>query len=345
MTAIAKRPLDLLKANLEKPAAVNWLQKQLASTLNRNAQQMVNVVLQAASSSPKLAECTPGSILAALCVSAQIGLVPNTALGHAWLVPFGNRRKQGSTYITIQEATLIIGYQGMVKLVHDASGIALKAAPVYAGEPFEYNRAAAPPVTLHRHALEGKRGDLTYAYCLAYHPNGTTTGEVYDRTFVHERRQRSKSYGYRDRDGNFVVKKDSPWVTDPAPMWMKTAVRDFTKLVPKGNDRRLERAIEIDNLDDAHLGQGAVVDFLDAPLPAEVLDADEQVIEQATRQELGPGQDEEFQRWAAAIRETDSAKGHAEVMQQIGAARLGGEMQQRLMEVAKAHASTLKGGR
>lgn len=347
-TALAKRPLDILRTQLKKPAMVGWLQKQIAGSMNRNAQQLINVLLNAAAAQPKLAECTPTSILASLCVSAQIGLVPNTALGHAWLVPFNNRRKVNNRWITVPEATLIVGYQGFVKLVYDASGVGLKAAPVYSGEAFEYNRAANPPVTLHKHAAPGRRGKLVYAYCLAHFPGGgLTTGEVYDEEFIHERRARSKSYGYKDDQGNFVTKKDSPWVTDPAAMWMKTAVRDLTKLVPKGNDRRLERAIEVDSLDESHTAQNSVVELLGEPLPeaGALEEGDGIVLEQAQRGELGPGEEEELQRWTAALRETTELKQVADVELRIGKAKLPAALQERLAAIAEDQRAKIKGGR
>lgn len=345
-TAVAKRPLDILKGKMETPSVVGWLQKQIAASMNRNASQLINVVLHAASASPKLAECTPSSILAGLCVAAQIGLVPNTALGHAWLVPFTNKRKKGNQWIKVPEATLIIGYQGMVKLVFDASGVGLKAAAVYSGEPFEYNRAANPPVTLHKHAT-GQRGKLVYAYCLAHFASGLSTGEVYDETYIHERRARSRSYSYTDKDGNVIVKKDSPWVTDPEPMWLKTGVRAFTKLLPKGNDRRLERAIEVDRLDDSYTAQTSVLELMEEPLPeaGAFEEEDERTIEAANRAELGPGEEDVFQSWAAELRQATLMKDVGEVELRIGKAKLSPALQQRLGEVAEDQRQKIKGAR
>jgi recombination protein RecT len=347
-TQLATRPLDALKGALAKPAMQNWLQKQIARSLNRNADQLINVVLHAAAQSPKLAECTPTSVLAALVTSAQIGLVPNTALGHAWLVPFKNKRFDpvARRKVDVMEATLIVGYQGFVKLVHEASGAALKAAVVYENEPFEFNRAAFPPVRYHGCAT-GKKGKLLYTYCLA-NLGGTITGEVYDEEFVHARRQRSRSYGYRDEHGNFVVKQDSPWVTDAPAMWLKTAIRAFTVQVPKGGDNsRLERAIEVDNLDDAHLAQGSVVDMVSQDLPQEVgqelAEMDAQVIEHAARQELGPAQEEELQRWTAFIRETSTPAQHAEVKAKIARAGLPPEILDRLAAVSQDHDKRMGG--
>ena len=257
-TAIEKkepRPIDHLKMQLMKPDFQGWLQKQMAASMNRNADQLIRIFLQACTQSDFLAKCTPQSVLSSLCLAAQIGLVPNTALGHAWLVPFANNRKEGNKWISRTEAQLIIGYQGFVKLAYDAAGIVTQAHPVYQGDEFDYDLAGFPPVKFHRRGAQ--RGSLVYAYCLNKTPQGLVFGEVLDRSEIEARRNVSKSY--RDKEGN--PRKDSPWVLHEPEMWRKTVVRHCLKLTPKGSDERLERAIEVDDMDGRE--QSSVTDLVD----------------------------------------------------------------------------------
>ncbi len=243
-TAIATRPLDTLKLALQAPKMQSWLSKQLHTSLNRNATQMINIALQAASSSEALAKCTPTSILANLCVAGQIGLVPNTALGHAYLIPFNNRKKVGNSWVTVTEAQLVIGYKGFVKLVYDAAEILVQAQPVYRGDEFDYDLAAFPPVKYHRPS-QGPRTDdlLINAWCHAQSRSGRVMGDVLTKAQVERRRDVSKSYlGY---DG--TPNKGSPWVTNPAEMWRKSGCRAVLRYAPTGNDERLERAISVDD--------------------------------------------------------------------------------------------------
>lgn len=244
-TAIATpRPIDTLKVALAAPKMQSWLSKQIHSSLNRNATQMINIVLQAASASDALAKCTPSSILAGLCIAGQIGLVPNTALGHAYLIPFNNRRKQGNTWVTVTEAQLVIGYKGFVKLVFDAAEILVQAQPVYKGDEFDYDLASFPPVKYHRPGTGPRTDDLLInAWCHAQAKSGRVMGDVLTREQVERRRNVSKSY--LDYEGK--PSKNSPWVTNPAEMWRKSACRAVLRYVPTGNDERLERAVAADD--------------------------------------------------------------------------------------------------
>lgn len=309
-TSIQKRPIENLKAELERPVMVSWLQKQITASMGRNATQLINIVLNAARNNEKLGQCTPSSILNCLCISAQIGLVPNTALQHAHIVPFLNSYKKGNDWVKVQEATLILGYPGLVKLIHDASGAAVKAAPVFDGEPFDYNRAGNPPVTLHKHAEPGKLGDIRFAYCLVHYPSGITAGEVYDLDFINARRAKSKSYMYEGKP-----RKDSPWVTNYPAMALKTAIRAYSNQIPKGNDARLERAIEVDDLDshDSRLNVAALVDER-PPLDMSLDDLDAGAIESGERPQLEAG---EVERWIALVRETSDQRSLDEVLLQI----------------------------
>ena len=243
-TAVATRPIDTLKVALAAPKMQSWLSKQMHSSLNRNATQMINIILQAASSSDALAKCTPSSVLASLCIAGQIGLVPNTALGHAYLIPFNNRRKQGNSWVTVTEAQLVIGYKGFVKLVFDAAEILVQAQPVFMGDEFDYDLASFPPVKYHRPGTGPRTDDkLVSAWCHAQAKSGRVMGDVLTKDQVERRRNVSKSY--LDFEGK--PSKNSPWVTNPAEMWRKSATRAVLRYVPTGNDERLERAVAADD--------------------------------------------------------------------------------------------------
>lgn len=54
-------------------------------------EHFTRMALSAINNTPKLAECTPMSFIAALMNAAQLGLEPNTALGQAYLIPYKNR--------------------------------------------------------------------------------------------------------------------------------------------------------------------------------------------------------------------------------------------------------------
>ena len=54
-------------------------------------ERFTRMALSAINNTPKLAECTPMSFIAALMNAAQLGLEPNTPLGQAYLIPYKNK--------------------------------------------------------------------------------------------------------------------------------------------------------------------------------------------------------------------------------------------------------------
>lgn len=328
---LAPRPLDTLSLTLRSPKMRQWLDKQVHASLNRNATQLINIALQAASQNEMLAKCTPGSILANLCLCAQIGLVPNTALGHAYLVPFNNRRQIDRQWVTVTEAQLVIGYKGYVKLVFDAAELVVQAQPVYVGDEFDYDLAAFPPVRHHRPGQQPRTDDkLLYAWCHLKTSGGQVFGEVMTRAEVERRRDSSK--GYLDFDGK--PKKNSPWVAHPAEMWRKTAVRHALKLAPAGNDERLERALSAE--DESRDNPADIIDMSDAP--QEVRDADRQVIESATP---GPSLDPaEAERIRCEFATCDTLKALDEV-----AGKLPKHIRDEMAKDYLTHLARVRGGR
>ena len=53
-----------------------------------SAERMLAVLVTSTLQTPKLRECAPMSLLGAAMASAHLGLIPNTPLGHAYILPF-----------------------------------------------------------------------------------------------------------------------------------------------------------------------------------------------------------------------------------------------------------------
>ena len=88
-----------------------------------NADRLLKVAQIAATTTPALAKCDVASLVGAIGQCAQMGLEPNTVLGHAYLIPFENR---GANKTEVQ---FIIGYRGMLDLAR-RSGQIVAANPV-----------------------------------------------------------------------------------------------------------------------------------------------------------------------------------------------------------------------
>ena len=83
------RPKDQIAYLLESKKAE--IQKMLPKHLN--AERLMKVAQIAATTTPALAKCDVPSLIGAIAQCAQMGLEPNTVLGHAYLVPFKVKRK------------------------------------------------------------------------------------------------------------------------------------------------------------------------------------------------------------------------------------------------------------
>ena len=85
-----KKPQTIIEL-LNSTGMKNQIQKALPKGMD--AERIARIALTAVRINPELRECTVESFAAALMVSAQLGLEPNTPLGLAWLIPRINSRK------------------------------------------------------------------------------------------------------------------------------------------------------------------------------------------------------------------------------------------------------------
>jgi len=86
-------------AAMKPKEQIAYLLKQKRSEIEKmlpkhlNAERLLKVAQVAATTTPALLECDIASLVGAIGQCAQMGLEPNTVLGHAYLVPFNTKRK------------------------------------------------------------------------------------------------------------------------------------------------------------------------------------------------------------------------------------------------------------
>jgi recombination protein RecT len=191
-------------------------------------QRFSRIVLTAIRTTPRLGACTETSFLAAMIQSAQLGLEPNTSLGHAWLIPYRNNQKG------VIECQFQIGYQGLLALAY-RSGMydRIGAYAVYPGQSIEYEYGLNPKLI---HKPGPRTGDPTHYYALYTLKNGGSNFEVWTKEEVEAHMRRySKSW----------QKKSSAWQTNFPRMAMKTVLISLLKYAPKSVE--LSRATAADN--------------------------------------------------------------------------------------------------
>lgn len=243
-------PSHQLVGLLKTPAMQNAIRKALPEHVK--PERIMRVLTTAIRATPRLGDCHPGSFIGSVLQVVQLGLEPNTPLGHAFLVPFWNTKQ--NCYV----CTPIIGYKGMIELAHRSGRVqVLRAMVAREGDEFSYVESFTPDFSFVRKArLEAP---LTHAWCWGTTTNGGRFLEVLERQDVLARKSRS-----------MAVKKGwtSPWQTDEAAMWRKTAVRAAQWQMPQSAE--MHRAEVLARAED---GEVAWADAYDPALAGMLDDA------------------------------------------------------------------------
>lgn len=208
------------------------IQQQMALALPRHItpERLARVALTEVRKNPALARCDQKSFLAAIMTCAQLGLEPGGPLGHAYLIPFDNK-KAGRV-----EAQFVIGYRGMIDLARRSGQIvSIEARAVYEGDTFEVTLGLDSHL---RHVPDfdnparTQADKLRFVYAVAKLKDGGVQFEVMSRREVEAVRAQSRAG------------TSGPWVTHFEQMALKTVVRRLFKWLPISVE--LASAIEAD---------------------------------------------------------------------------------------------------
>ena len=192
------------------------IKKALPSVIT--PERFTRMVLSALSSTPKLAECSPQSFLAAMMTAAQLGVEPNTALGQAYLLPYRNHG--------LMECQFQLGYKGLIDLAYRSGEVSvIQAHTVYENDVFEYELGMDPKL---RHVpAKADRGEAVAYYAMFKTKDGGYGFEVMSVDDVQRHAQRySKSYG----------SGSSPWRSNFDEMAKKTVLKRALKYAPLKSD-------------------------------------------------------------------------------------------------------------
>ena len=196
--------------------------KQLALAVPKhlNADRMARIAATEVRKNKALLNTEPTSFLGSVMQAAQLGLEPGSALGQAYLVPYGN------------QCQLIIGYKGMIDLARRSGQVlSLNAYAVREGDDFNFQLGLKPDIH-HVPSLEADRikKPITYVYAVATLKGGGYQFEVMSRAEVEATRAKAKSKNI--------------WNTYFEEMAKKTVIRRLFKYLPVSIE-----ALEITNAD------------------------------------------------------------------------------------------------
>lgn len=218
------------------PAMLEQYKGEIARALPKhiNPDRMARIALTAFRMSPKLGECDPRSVFAAVIQSSQLGLEIGL-MGEAHLVPFG------------KQCQLIPGYTGLMKLARN-SGLVVD---IYA-EAVRINDRFALKLGMERNleheplkaqggfpASDQERGAVVGFYAVGVLKDGSRTFIAMSRAEVEKIRNGSKGYQAAKR-----YNKESIWDSDFDSMGLKTAIRRLCKWLPKSPE--LATALALD---------------------------------------------------------------------------------------------------
>lgn len=189
-------------------------------------ERFTRMALSALNTTPKLAECTQMSFLAAMMNAAQLGLEPNTPLGQAYLIPYKNKGQL--------ECQFQIGYRGMLDLCYRNPQIqVVQAQAVYENDEFEYELGLEPKL-VHRPVLND-RGEAILFYGFFKLVNSGFGFEVMSREDVELfAKEHSKAYD----------SLSSPWRMNFIEMAKKTVIKRTLKYAPLRAD--FQKALSVD---------------------------------------------------------------------------------------------------
>ena len=186
-----------------------------------NAERLLKVAQIAATTTPALAKCDVASLVGAIGQCAQMGLEPNTVLGHAYLVPFNVKRKDADgNERWVNSVQVIIGYKGLIDLAR-RSGQIVSIAAHEVCENDEFELVYGLDEKLNHTPAMGERGAIIGFYAIAKLKDGGHAFEFMSRYQVDDIMRASQSKG-----------KYGPWHDHYTEMGRKTVIRRLAKYLP-----------------------------------------------------------------------------------------------------------------
>ena len=254
-TAVASR--DVFVQILEENKS--QISKALAGQIDLD--RFVRMAMTSISKNPSLRNCTPNSLLGCVIQAGQLSLELGNSLGHAYPVPYKNK-KTGKL-----EAQFIIGYQGYIELIMRTKQVkTVYAQAVKKNDEFDY-QYGTDPYLRHKPATTD-RGETIGFYAVAQMTNGGWVFEYMSKDQVDRIRLQSPG-------------KDSDmWKYNYDEGGRKTVIRRLQKYLPKTGE--LARAEQLDDLassgvsqelDVTKINDAGSIDIPEPPPPGQVQDA------------------------------------------------------------------------
>ena len=233
------------KLNNEKELKLFLANNYMAQIKNffgdeQKALKFLSSVMADVQRNPKLLECTPSSIVNSYITMAQMGFMPSGVSGESYVLPYKNTKKIDGAWVSVMEAQLQVGYQGLVTLYYTAGVEKIMSGIVRKNDKTSYiNGELTHEVDLS--LSQEERGEPIGAYVTAIFRGEKMTKYMNGKDIIAHAEKYSKSY---DPTGKY-----SPWNPENDRelwMWTKTVIKQH-KLLPKNEN--INKALALDNAD------------------------------------------------------------------------------------------------
>ncbi|WP_392562530.1 recombination protein RecT [Orbus sturtevantii] len=214
------------------------IKNQFAMALPRhmNSDRMARILTTELRKLPALGKCNLQSFLGAAVQCSQLGLEPGGALGHAYLLPFGNGKADDGK----PNVQLIIGYRGMIDLARRSGQIiSISARTVREGDDFNFEYGLEE--SLKHTPKADDDAPITHIYAVAKLKDGGVQFEVMTKSQIDKVKETSKA-------GD-----TGPWKTYYEEMAKKTVIRRLFKYLPVSIE--IQKAVVLDEKAEAGISQ------------------------------------------------------------------------------------------
>jgi recombination protein RecT len=233
-----------------------------------DADRLLRIALTQIRTNPKLLECSPQSMVAALMKAAQLGLEPDGVTGRAYLIPRKNGMLSRQAGRDVYEVIFQRGYKGILDLAYRSGQIAsVRADVVRDGDFLEYEKGLNEKL-VHRPGASFD-GLITHVYAIVTLKGGGSLWDIWSAEKVEAHRQRfSKD-----------TRSDSVWNTDWESMAKKTLLIAVANLAPMAVEWA-HAAVEEERGEALH---GAGIDVIDMPAAETAPTANTEKLKRAAR--------------------------------------------------------------
>lgn len=239
----------------------------------KRADRFVASIVTAVSVNPALSECESASIVSAALLGETLGLSPSPQLGHFYMVPFDNKKKN------IKQATFQLGYKGYLQLaIRSGNYKRINVLAIKEGELVRYDPLAEEiEVNLIEDEETRENAPTCGYYAMFEYTNGfkkamywskakmLNHADKYSQAFSKEATNgKFPKVSYADYAAGNYDKKDewlysSFWYKDFDAMAMKTMLR---QLISKWGIMSIEMQTAIEK-DEAYIHEDGSAEYID----------------------------------------------------------------------------------